>query len=67
MFRGFSLRRGSSLVREGEAWRAQGAMLTPAPESPNRMSPVKEDKEADPGAKPRRRSSVALWLLKEQH
>ena len=35
MFRGFSLRRGSSLVREGEAWRAQGAMLAPAPGSPS--------------------------------
>jgi len=56
MFRGFSLRRGSSLTREGEAWRAQGAMLTPAPDCPKR-------KEADPNSKPRRRSSVALWLL----
>ena len=36
MFRGFSLRRGSSLVREGEAWRALGAMLAPAPGSPSR-------------------------------
>ena len=61
MFRGFSLRRGSSLTREGEAWRAQGAMLTQAPESPSR-----KEAEVIPNSKPRRRCSVALWLLREQ-